>query len=378
MQRRIGIDARLWNETGVGRYIRNLVNHIARVDKKNRYILFLRKHEYDNIVLPGKNFEKRLADVHWHTVEEQMLLPRIINRQKLDLMHFPYFSVPIFYKNPFIVTIHDLILYHYPTGKASTKSAFVYYTKLFLYKYVIAHASSQAKKIIAVSEATKQEIVEHLHVPESKIAVTYEGVDETFTKSAIHKNNDRSEKSPYFLYVGNAYPHKNLELFIHAFHLFKQRYDTSVILLLIGRSDFFYTRLRSYITSLHMEKWVIIKNNVPDRELTNLYAHAEAVVVPSLMEGFGLPALEGMAHGALVLASDIASLHEICHDSVLYINPFDESSIADRLAFVYTHETNFSEKKKEAKKIAQSFSWEKMAKETVDIYESSIGIRSGK
>src|SRR4051812_22356097 len=119
---KIGIDARLWNETGVGRYIRNLVKELQLIDKKNEYILFVRKADFDKVSsqIVNSKFLVKVADIRWHTIEEQIKLPRILNNENLDLMHFPYFSVPIRYKKTFVITIHDLILNHFSTGKAST------------------------------------------------------------------------------------------------------------------------------------------------------------------------------------------------------------------------------------------------------------------
>src|SRR5579872_178365 len=174
---KIGIDARLWNETGVGRYIRNLVSELAKLDKKNDYVLFLRKKEFDTLPLPQKNFVKVLADLRWHSLDEQLKYPGILYKQKLDLMHFPYFSVPLFYANAYVVTIHDLIINHYPTGEASTLPFFLYKMKYLGYDYVLQKTVRRAKRIIAVSEATKKEILDHLPAKGGKISVIYEGVD---------------------------------------------------------------------------------------------------------------------------------------------------------------------------------------------------------
>lgn len=369
---KIGIDARLWNETGVGRYIRNLVSQLAIIDKKNEYILFLRKKEFDTLPLPGENFQKQLADFHWHTVEEQFKFPLVLEKEHLDLVHFPYFSLPIFYRGAYVVTIHDLILHHFPTGKASTRSLPVYYGKLFLYKLLIEQAASSAKKIIAVSKATKNEIIDHLRVPEEKVIVTYEGIDEIFTAKKTPTKPLITQ--PYFLYVGNAYPHKNLERLISAFVEFRSRSLNNAILVLVGRNDYFYQHLRDKVINKEIDKYIVIKNDVSDSNLKNLYAHAIAVIVPSLMEGFGLPALEAMSQGCLVLASDIPSIREICRESVIYVNPFDERAIAEKLDFIYTQRTKFSEEKKHAKIRAKAFSWKKMAEETKRVYESCISI----
>src|SRR5882672_11359440 len=129
---RIGIDARLWNETGVGRYIRNLVANLAQIDKTNEYVLFV-KTGFKIKDLGFKNDKWKIVetDIHWHTLKEQLLFPAVLNKENLDLMHFPYFSHPIFYNKPFVVTIHDLIMNHSLTGKASTFPYPLYLMKRF-------------------------------------------------------------------------------------------------------------------------------------------------------------------------------------------------------------------------------------------------------
>lgn len=171
---KIGIDARLLSQTGVGRYTQELVANLVKIDKENQYLLFLRKKEYGNFKLPGPNFEKRLADIRWHSLKEQILMPFILWREHLDLVHFPYFSVPIFYPGKFVVTIHDLILDHFETGQATTLPWFLYKIKRLGYKLVIWVALHRAVKIITVSEATKNKIVEHYKINPGKVVVTYE------------------------------------------------------------------------------------------------------------------------------------------------------------------------------------------------------------
>ena len=117
---KIGIDARLVNETGVGRYVRNLIAELGKIDDKNSYVVFLRKSAFDSFALPNARWTKRLADIPWHSVTEQLFMPAIFNSEHLDLLHVPYFNVPLFYFGKFIVTIHDLTILHFDTGKATT------------------------------------------------------------------------------------------------------------------------------------------------------------------------------------------------------------------------------------------------------------------
>ena len=171
---KIGIDVRLWKQTGVGRYVQELVSNLAKIDQKNHYLLFFAMNEFEEFKLPGPNFEKRIIDIRWHSLKEQIVMPCLLWREHLDLVHFPYFSVPIFYPGKFIVTIHDLILDHFETGKASTLPFFLYKLKRFGYKLVMWIALHRAVKIITVSETTKREIIKHYHLNSEKIAVTYE------------------------------------------------------------------------------------------------------------------------------------------------------------------------------------------------------------
>ena len=373
---RIGIDCRFWNETGVGRYIRNLVEQLQVIDKTNEYVLFVRSRDYARI----KNQELRIkdyrwkvvkADIRWHSVEEQFRFPQILNRENLDLMHFPYFSVPLLYTKPFVITIHDLIINHFPTGQATTLPLPFYKLKYLGYQFVLQQAARRAKKILTVSNATKKEIIEHLNVPEKKIVVSYEGVDK---RVLSNKNQKSSLKETYFLYVGNAYPHKNLEFLLNGFKIFTDQ-QKNVRLVLVGKDDFFYKRLKEKVVAMGLSNSVIFLQNVEDDELGNLYHHATAVVLPSLMEGFGLPAVEAMGAGSLVVASDIPAFREVCKDVALYFGSAKVNELVLQLQKISTMPKGYFDKNIEAGySLAKKYSWEKMAKETKSLYESCISL----
>jgi glycosyltransferase involved in cell wall biosynthesis len=177
------------------------------------------------------------------------------------------------------------------------------------------------------------------------------------------------------MYVGNAYPHKNLEKLIEAFIAFKKESKDEVKLILVGKDDYFYKRLRDRIEKEKLEN-IIIKHNVSDEELFTLYTHALAFVSPSLMEGFGLPPLEAMSASCSVLVSDIPSFREVCQESAFYFDPSSKESLKQQLQFVY----NLDHKKKEAHiqnglNRVKEFSWKRMAEQTLKVYESSISLR---
>lgn len=369
---KIGIDARLWNETGVGRYIRNLVVNLQEIDKQNDYILFVLSKDKEIIQshISNPKFHIKIADIRWHSLKEQMQFGNILKKEQLDLVHFPYFSVPVVYNRPFVVTIHDLILHHFPTGKASTLPSPLYWAKHAAYKGVVALAAKNAKKIITVSYATAKEIADDLHMSDEKIVVTYEGVD----RNLQVKQHEESEGG-YFLYVGNAYPHKNLERLLHGFRIFKTTDRKDIKLLMVGKKDYFYRGLTKQVIALGLEDDVIFKHTVDDEELASLYVHAEALVVPSLMEGFGLPGLEAMNNNCLVLASDIPSLKEIYDQAAIYFDPYSPKAIAN----VLTNVVSMNNKEKSVflqngQEQVKKYSWKQMAAQTLKVYESCIGI----
>jgi hypothetical protein len=161
---RVGIDGRLWNETGVGRYIRNLVYNLADIDKHNEYVVFLRTADVSKFKVQSSKFKVVVADIRWHTVDEQLKFPHILSKENLDLVHFPYFSVPVRYHRPFVITIHDLIINHFPTGKASKLPLYLYQLKRMGYNYVVKKAVERAEKIIVPLDAVKNDLMKKYQV----------------------------------------------------------------------------------------------------------------------------------------------------------------------------------------------------------------------
>lgn len=371
---RIGIDARLWNETGVGRYIRNLVINLQEIDKKNEYILFVRDENDDLIKSQTSNPRLQIvqANIPWHSVREQLSFGSIIGNQNLDLMHFPYFSLPISFRKPFVVTIHDLIVHQFATGKASTLPLPLYVLKRLGFKQVFNHALRRSAKVIVPLESVRSEIIHSFNIDKNKIVITKEGFDPMISSkdSPSARVKKEVEKGAYFLYVGNAYPHKNVGFLLSSFFEFRHK-NPSYRLVLVGRDDFFYQELRGVVSS----KDVSFLENVSDSDLGYLYSWAEAFVSPSLMEGFGLPALEAMASNCPVVLSDIPSFREVCSTAAIYFNPHRSSSLIRALEKV-TSESKQERKKRvqDGFKRSDEFSWKKTAEDTVKVYESCISL----
>ncbi len=356
---RIGIDARLYFETGVGRYIRNLIDQLKRIDTQNSYVVFLNENAFDQFETP-KNWEKRKVDIAWHSVSEQAALIPILLKEKLDLVHFPYFSYPMLYPGKFVVTIHDMIVSHFDTGRASTHHKFMYQIKRFGYELNHHIGLRRAERIIAVSESTKREINATVGIHESKISVIYEGVDSHLLK--LKSSSKSLIETPYLLYIGNAYPHKNVDILVDAFEKCVEK-EKNLRLVLVGPDDVFYSRLKNRVEKSAIKNRVRFFGPATDAQLVTLYVHAKVLVSPSLMEGFGLPIIEALHLGTPVIASNISVYCELFEGLV---NFFDPQSV-ESLSMLCTQKLAKPDSEKVAQ-LLQKFSWEKAARQTLEIY----------
>jgi glycosyltransferase involved in cell wall biosynthesis len=368
---KIGIDARLWNETGVGRYIRALTEELPRLDTQNEYTLFLRHSEYESVILPNERWRKVLADVPWHTLDEQLKMPGIFDREGLDLLHIPYFSVPMRLKTPFIVTIHDLIISHFATGLATTRTLPIYWLKRLGYNFVLSAAIKNSIAVVTVSQTVKQQLVVEFNVPAEKIMVTYEGgrLEKAVTQPKV------TLPSRYILYVGNAHPHKNLAKLIDGFILLKKKFP-DLKLVLIGKEDFFYERLEAQVQKLSLGDSVIFTGFVPSDALAIWYRGAQVFVFPSREEGFGIPGLEAMSQGVSVAASNIPVFHEIYADCALYFDCQNPDAIAENIGKLLEDKALRQSLVMRGKIRVAQFSWTQMAKETLHLYENRLRLRS--
>ena len=310
---RIGIDGRFYGSRakGLGRYTQKLIHYLQKNDTENDYVIFLTAENFTKFEAKNPRFYKVLANYKWYTFSEQIMMPWKIRTARLDLMHFPHFNVPFLYRGKFLVTIHDLIITHFPTIRATTLSPWLYRVKQFFYHVVIRNAVKRAQQIITISNFSRQEIIDYFHVASEKVVVTYEGVEKSPRKFSADAATGLLQKmnvtKPYFLYVGTAYPHKNLEGLVRAFSLIhKKRPEFKLVL--VGKKDYFYERLMREIGEIGLSETALCVGEVTDEELYTLYSRAELYVFPSLCEGFGLPPLEAMSQGVPVITSRVSSL----------------------------------------------------------------------
>lgn len=375
---KILIDARLYGleNAGLGRYLIGLIDELAKIDHSNEYGLLLRQKYYKNLSLLG-NWKKILADFRHYSFGEQVKLPSLISSFDPDLVHFPHFNVPVFYSGRFVVTIHDLLMHKSSGREATTLNPLVYNLKRVGYKKVFAHAVINSSGIIVPTQAVYHELSHQYSFDIDKIKVIYEGFYEMkppASESLILKKH--KIKEPYFIYVGNLYPHKNTKRLVEALYFLNKKANQKIGLVIVCSRSVFSERLESMVRELGAGSFVSYLGFVEDQELAALYKNSLAFVYPSLLEGFGLPGLEAMSAGTLVAASDIPVFKEVYGRNVLYFNPHDFSSIERCLSNIVAMS---AQKRKglieNAKKHVKRYTWEKMARETLDFYESCNSLR---
>ncbi|NQU83625.1 MAG: glycosyltransferase family 4 protein [Parcubacteria group bacterium] len=368
---RIGIDARFFGtETGIGRYVKEIIKHLEEIQSEHEFVIFLRKENYNLYQPKNKKFKKVLADVKWYGLAEQTEFPKLIEKEKIDLMHFPNFNVPFLYKKPFVVTIHDLILLKYPSTRATTLGPIKFFIKYLFYRLTIQRAIRDARFVITPSEFTKKEVIKNFRKPEHKIIVTHEGVSFNLSDTECPTSFDGCTASykPYFLYVGNVYPHKNIEGLVKAFKIFSKYRNDKYKLVLVGKEDYFWRRLKKELGGFEN---IVFCGYVPDEDLIRLYQNAAAYIFPSFCEGFGLPGLEAMINGVPVLASNSSCLPEIYGNAAAYFNPQSLDEMVKKMSEIAYNSEFRNNLKKEGYEQVKKYSWKKCAQETLNIYEKT-------
>lgn len=371
---KIVIDARMYQESGIGRYIRNLLNNLKKLDERNEYFILHLKSDYDRLVYHN-NFHKVAADFRWYGLDEQIKIPRLLNKLKPDLVHFPHFNVPIFYKGKFIVTIHDLIHQHFRMDRATRLNPLTYKLKQLGYNKVFQNAIAKSVKILVPSNYVKNLLIDKWKIQSKKIVVTYEAVDDKIPTAVAKMSTAEGKKilkklnikQPYIFYVGNAHPHKNAEGLIKAFLKLREKYP-DLKLVLSGYDHYFWQRLRRE----NSYEGIIYTGYVDDEQLVALYKNAFLFVQPSFEEGFGIPLLEAMALGCPVVSSNAGSLQEVGGNGAIYFNPYDLGDMGDKVDRVINDKNLRNKLIEKGQKRAKLFSWKKLAEQTLKVYEEII------
>ncbi len=369
--KRIIIDGRWIKQTGIGRNIEETLKRILELDHDNHYILLVRDEDRVAISLRAPNLELVSANITWYTMREQTKLLKLIQSLKPDLVHFTNFNLPVLYRGRFVVTIHDLTLLRFKNINASKHSRPVYHVRDAVMRSVLRRSIKGSRAIITPSEFVKNEVIEKYHIKRSKVTTIYEAARDPYQRASINLQKHGIVK-PYLLYVGNAYPYKNLERLILAFGKLMTEYMLDFQLVIAGKKDTFHAVLEKEVHGAKLEDRVIFTGYVTDRELAGLYKGAAIYVFASLSEGFGLPALEAMSYGLPVASSDATCLPEIIGDAAEFFNPKDVNDMARVMAALLADSTRREQLVQLGLKRTRDFSWEKSAQATLEVYQKAM------
>ncbi len=359
----IGFDARMYGPQhgGIGRYIEQLITNLLEIDRTHTYTFFVQPNQ----IIPHHSQRITLVEtpIKWYSLAEQTTFLSLLKKNPVDLMHFPHWNVPLLYNKPFIVTIHDLILMHHPNRKASTLPLPLYKLKYAAFKKILNHAAHASQHILTVSDFSKQDIVNTLHIPSEKITTTHLGIS--------HTKQNESEKphdKPYMLAVGVQYPHKNLLFLMDVFSKIQKDWD----LIIAGPKGPFSDDLKKQAQKINQKSKgdILCKFDQTDDQLAALYKNAQIFLFPSLYEGFGLPPLEAMQASTPVIASNASCMPEILGDAAHLADPTSQHEWIDAIHLIATNPTYKYTLTSRGHEQLKKYSWRSCASSTLESYKN--------
>jgi glycosyltransferase involved in cell wall biosynthesis len=308
-------------------------------------------------------------DAPIYGIREQTSYP-VRRLRHCELLHFPHYNIPLRHGGNLILTIHDLNHYLFPQYLPSAIHRA--YARFFYRKAV-----ARANHIIAISPKTKKDLMEHLGVSEKKISIIPYGVSETFQRiegedEVANFRRAYSLPEKYLLAVSINKPHKNYDFLIRVLARMWKSQRLDMPLVICGTRKGKRANLESLVLSLEIRDKVIFLKYLSSKELQKIYSAAEALIFPSLYEGFGMPPLEAMKAGIPVLASRREPITYVVGDGALLFDPQDEEELADCVEKILSDDTFRSELIRKGYRNLQRFSWSKTAEETLSMYERVI------
>lgn len=361
---RVVIDARE-SGTSTGRYIDKLVENLARLKPDLEVILLAKPQRVDYLRGVAPAFDVRVADYQEFTFAEQFGYKRFIKKLRPDLVHFAMTHQPVWYRGRVVTTMHDLTTMRFTNPD---KQRLVFWFKQMVYKWVVKKVARKSTAILTPSEFTKQDVVRYTGVNPAKITVT------RLAAEAITDQPDPIvglEDKQFLVYVGRPTPHKNLERLIDAFAKLRASHP-ELMLVLAGKKDANYKRIESDVAARSI-RGVYFTGFVSEGRLRWLYEHCAAYVFPSLSEGFGLPGLEAMAHGAPVVSSNATCLPEIYGEAAHYFDPLDVTAMTDAINEVLTDKDLRQKLVAAGREQVKKYSWRRLAEQTLEVYKQVLG-----
>ena len=353
---------------GLGRYTRELIEAIGRVDRENHYVILTPDDSIRFSERPNVRYRLVRFPIFKRRFWEQ-LAPLLAGRY--DILHFPYDSRVAWKKAKFVTTIHDAKPLLFETDRSRSN------LNRLIERVLVLDTWRQIDHVVTDSESSKCDIMAHLGVPADRLTVVYPGIDPERFRPQPARYSARQRIRPYVLCVGGADPTKNVGALIAAFAKLPPAVRMAHDLILVGdlrrRGE-----LRERIAQSGMATQTILTGVVGDEQLIDLYRHAAVFVFPSLYEGFGLPVLEAMACGCPVISSNASSLPEAAGDAAILVNPRDVDALTSAIDRVLNDEDLRSVLRKRGINQSKRFSWERTAQETVAVYQKIAGDNGAK
>jgi glycosyltransferase involved in cell wall biosynthesis len=376
-----------------------LVKHLLQEDKVNDYVLFLDKHASKRIrqEIIGANPRVTIRNFPFQAlgrclpfIYSHMVISAMFEKARLDLLHAPANALPLFFRRPTVVTVHDLAIYDHPEWFPSKYQGALSFSE----RVIVPYSVKKARRVIAVSRQTKEDLKRIFKIPEKKIDVIYEGAEPSAVAGAGAGEDAlkklRLTKGKYVLYLGNVEPRKNIAAAVRAFVAvvgrdFPKYRDLDLIIagrrgwhsspvfeaMAEGNSDLAAAAVKSGLEPREQIRYV---GYLAHDDKPAVLGGAAAFIFPSFYEGFGLPVIEAMSLGVPVLAAKRASLPEICGDAAVLVDPDSDEDIAAALKKILDDDGFSAELRARSLKRAAGFSWRRTALETIRTYEKALGL----
>ncbi len=363
-QKHIVIDARNM-PFSTGRYVEMLVRYLEKIDTVNRYSVLMYPDKMDKWKPTNPNFTAVPCPHKEFSFAEQLGMKKQLEALKPDLVHFSMPQQPVFYRGKVVTTIQDLTTIRY---RNPTKNPIIFWLKQRVYIWVMKRVARKSDQLISISNFVGQDIAQYAGVPLSKITTTHEAADpfdEPEQEMPFWANKQ------FILGDGRPRPHKNLERQIQAFELLLKKHP-DLYVMLTGKKDASAAIFEQKIADMGLEGRIILTDFVPDGQLRWAMSHCQAYIWASLSEGFGLIPLEAMLNGAPVASSNATCMPEVLGDAAHYFDPYDVTDMARAIDEVVSNKALQQDLIAKGKKQVASYSWERMARTTLDVYNLAL------
>lgn len=358
---KIGIDASrafIKNRTGIEEYSYQVIKNLLRSLKGHRLVLYIRKNQkvsFDE----GRYKNLEIREIRFRRFWTQIGLAFEMIFSPVDVLFVPAHTVPWMHPKKTVVTIHGLEYEH-------CKESYSFYSRM-MHRFFIKRSCQWAKKIIAVSKKTKEDLIGLYRAEADKIKVIYNGFSRAEPKIMNQESRKKETSSQFVLYIGRLEKRKNIEGIVKIFEILKGKYSYPGKLILAGRPGFGYDAIKNKIQKTKSKKFIIEKGFIDDNKKWQLMKGADVFLFPSLSEGFGIPILEAQGVGTPVVTSNFGPMDEVAGDEDILMDPWNYQIGAELINKLVTNKVFREEAIEKGFENTKRFSWEKSGKKVGEL-----------